>query len=291
MNDKSERLTAGLDPAQREALGDLEELAEVLASDGGTPDPSPTDHARLLAALEPYLPPLTPAPANGSKSERPLSTIVSRAGSAMWAQAALLRAPFWWAGALVLLLGLGAALLKGSGLLPLLFVFLTPVLAAAGVAYAFRPETRTLWELERLTPVRPLELLYTRLLVVLAFDALLSLVLLAMVWVQVPQLVLWRFLLVWLGPMLALAGIALYATVRWGPTSGAVLPLGLWGAFVTLAWWQVMERATDVQTAVNWVLAQLNTSAVLPVTCLLAAMLGLLMLWQAGQSVENSAWT
>ena len=292
MNNKSERLTAGLDPAQREALGNLEELVEVLASDGGAPDPGPTDHARLLTTLEPHLPPLAPALANGSKAERQLSTIVSRAWGAVEAQAALLRAPFWWAGALVLLLGLGAALLKGSGLLPLLFVFLTPVLAAAGVAYAFRPETRTLWELERLTPVRPLELLYTRLLIILAFDAFLSLVLLAMVWVQAPQLVLWRFLLAWLGPMLALTGLALYATVRWGPTPGAVLPLGLWGAFVLVGWWQAVAQAeassariVSAGETVTWLLSQINTSTTILVACLLATALGLLLLGQAGRWV------
>ncbi len=292
MNNKSERLTTGLDPAQREALGDLEELVDVLASDGGAPDPSPTDHAHLLAALEPHLPPLAPALENGSKAERQLSTIVSRAWGAMWTQAARLRAPFWWTGAFVLLLGLGAGLLKGSGLLPLFFVFLTPVLAAAGVAYAFRPETQTLRELERLTPVRPLELLYTRLFVVLTFNAFLSLVLLAMVWVQVPQLVLWRFLLAWLGPMLALTGLALYTTVRWGPTAGSVLPLGIWGVFVLLGWWQAIDQADASSTrivsageAVTRLLSQINTSTGILVACLLASALGLLLIGQAGRWV------
>lgn len=296
MNDKSKRLTAGLDPAQREALGDLEDVVEALAGDGEAPEPSPTDHARLLATLEPYLPPSTPVPAKGSEAERQLSAIVSRAWSVVWTQTALLRAPFWWAGAL-LLLGLGGVLLKGNGLLPLIFVFLTPVLSAAGVAYAFRPETRTLWELERLTPVRPLELLYTRLLVVLTFDAFLSLVLLTMAWLQVPQLVLWRFLLAWLGPMLALTGLALYATVRWGPTAGAVLPMGIWGAFVLVGWWQAVAQAeassariVSAGEAVAWLLSQINTSTAVLAACLLAAALGLLLLGQAGRWVMEERW-
>lgn len=281
MNDRVERLTAGLDDEQRQSLGDLQELVALLADYDGPAEPGPRDRARLLTALERHLPPAPePVPRRGLQAWLKLA----------WSQAAILRAPFWWAGGLVLLLGLVVALVEGDGLLTLIFVFLTPVLSAAGVAYAFRPETRTLWELERLTPVNPLELLYARLTLVLAFDAFLSLALLGVIWLRLPQLVLWRLLLAWLGPMLALAGIALYAAVRWGPTPGAVLPLGLWGAFVTLAWWQAMESAIDAQASVAWVLAQLNNSGVLPVASLLAAIMGLLLLWQAGQSVEDSAW-
>jgi len=233
-----------------------------------------------LAALEPHLP--APSPVAERRGLRAWLNLVS-------SQAALLQPPFWWAGGLVLLLGLIVALLEGDGLLSLTFVLLTPVLSAAGVAYAFRPETRTLWELERLTPINPLELLYARLTLVLAFDALLSLVLLGVIWVQVPQVVLWRLLLAWLGPMLGLTGVALYATVRWGPTLGAVLPLGLWGAFVLVGWWQAVERGVYLEGAVNWFLALINASSLFPAVALLAAALGLLLLWQSGRLVEESA--
>lgn len=296
MNDKTEQLTAGLNPAQREALGDLDDVVEALAREAA-PELGPTDHARLLATLEPYLPIPTSAATKGPERERRPCAIVSRVWGAVWTQTALLHAPFWWAGVLVLVLGLGVTLLKGDGLLPLIFVFLTPVLSAAGVAYAFRPETRTLWELERLTPVHPLELLYARLLVVLAFDAFLSLMLLTMAWLQVPQLVLWRFLLAWLGPMLALTGLALYATVRWGATLGAVLPLGLWGAFVLVGWWRAVAQAEASPTrvvlageAVAWLLSQINTSTAVLVACLLAAAVGLLLLGQAGRWVMEERW-
>jgi hypothetical protein len=278
MHDDVERLTEGLDEAQREELGDLAGLARSLAG-YDAPEPGSRDRARLLAALEPHLP--APVGAQPRRARGWLSLIRS--------QAALLQPPFWWAGGVVLLLGLIVALLERDGLLALAFVLLTPVLAAAGVAYTFRPETRTLWELERLTPVNPLELLYARLALALAFDALLSLALLAVLWLQVPQLVLWRLLLAWLGPMLALAGVALYATVRWGPTPGAVLPLGLWGAFVLVGWWQAVERAMELGQAMSWLLATLNGSALLPGASLLAAALGLLLLWGAGRLVEDRA--
>ncbi len=281
MNHRVERLTAGLDDEQRQSLGDLQELADLLASDEGGLEPGPRDHARLLAAIEPVLP-----PARAREPHRSPRAWLALA----WSQAALLHAPLWWAGGLVLLLGLAAAAVEGGSSLALLFVLVTPVLAAGGVAYAFRPETRTLWELERLTPVGAAELLYARLMAVLAFDSLLSLTLLGMIWVGGPQLVLWRLLLVWLGPMLTLAGIGLYATLRWGPTSGAVLPLGLWGTFVLLAWWQAMEQAMEAQSAVAWLLAQINGSTMVVLTCVVSAALGLVLVWESGQLVRKKAW-
>ncbi len=294
MNDETRRLTAGLDSAERAALGDLDDVVETLASDSDAPEPGPIDHARLVATLEPYLPPPTSGATQDPERERQPFAAVSRVSGAVWTQTALLQAPFWWAGLLVLLLGLGATLLNGGGLLILIFVFLTPLLSAAGVAYAFRPETRTLWELERLTPVRPLELLYARLLVVLTFDGLLSLALLTMAWLQIPQLVLWRCLVAWLGPMLALTGIALSTTVQWGPTVGAIVPLGLWGTFVLVGWGRASARAGASATSVvraeetvAWLLSQINASTAVPVVCLLAAVLGLLLLGQAGRWVTQ----
>ncbi|MFP4345974.1 MAG: hypothetical protein ACLFU8_14860 [Anaerolineales bacterium] len=282
VDDSVERLTAGLDEEELESLGDLEDLTRLLAGYDLPPEyePGPREHARLLAALEPHLP--APSPVEERRGLRAWLNLVD-------SQAALLQPPFWWAGGLVLVLGLIVALLEGDGLLSLTFVLLTPVLAAAGVAYAFRPETCTLWELERLTPINPLELLYARLTLVLAFNALLSLVLLGVIWLRVPQVMLWRLLLAWLGPMLALTGLALYATVRWGPTVGAVLPLGLWGAFVLVGWWRAVERGIYLEGALSWLLALINASSLFPAVALLAAALGLLLLWQSGRLVEESA--
>lgn len=281
MNDRVERLTAGLDDEQRQSLGDLQELADLMAGDDGAFEPGPRDHARLLAAIERHLPP-APArePLRGPQGWLALA----------WSQAALLQAPFWWAGVLVLLLGLAAAAVEGGSSLALVFVLMTPVLAAGGVAYAFRPETWTLWELERLTSVGVAELLYARLMLVLAFDGLLSLTLLGIIWVRGPQLVLWRLLLVWLGPVSTLAGIGLYVTLRWGPTAGAVVPLGLWGTFVLLAWRQAMERAMEVHSAADWLLAQINGSTIVVLMSLLCAALGLFLVWESGRLVRERAW-
>lgn len=276
MNDKVGKLTTGLDETQQQALGDLDELAKLLTTYETPPEPNAEDHARLLATLEPYMPAQPPGEAAANQDLRAWMALA-------WSQAKLVQAPFWWAGGLVLLLGLVTALLDKGDLLTLMWIFLAPVLSVAGVAYAFRPETSTLRELERLTPVNPLVLLYARLLLVLAFDAAVSLILLVVVWLQVPQLVLWRLLLAWLGPMLALTGVALYATVRWSPTHGMVLPLGLWGTFVLAGWWQVVERADGMRDAAAWLLTQINASSAISIACVVAMALGLLLLWQSGQ--------
>ncbi len=66
--------------------------------------------------------------------------------------------------------------------------------------------TRTLWELERLSRYQPFELLYARVAVILLLDVALAVVLLLVVWSQGAQIVLWRLLLTWFGPMIGLAG-------------------------------------------------------------------------------------
>jgi hypothetical protein len=279
MRDNAEQLTDGLDEAQRESVGDVSRLADLLAAYSVPSEPGSHADARLLAALDPYL----PVP---DQPDRSMSTWLTLA----WSQARLLQAPFWWAGGMMLALGLILTLVNGDGLSALIFIFLTPVLAAAGVAYAFRPETETLWELERLTPTDPLTLLYARITLVLIFDTLLSVILLGTVWLQTPQLTLWRLLLTWLGPMLALAGLALYVTVRWGPTTGVVLALGFWGALILVGWWQAVDRVADSQAVASWLLAQIGGSSTVLTLCLAAAGVGVLLLWQSGQWVKERAW-
>lgn len=156
MRDLNERLRAGLTPAQQEKLGDLTEVTQQLAH-YDAPEPEAADHARLLAALDSAL-----APATASQpvdTTAPPSQGIQAWLRLAWSQAALIEAPFWWASGIVFMIGLALIMLGRDGILAMTLVFLAPVLSATGVAYAFRPETRTLWELERLTPVRPLALL------------------------------------------------------------------------------------------------------------------------------------
>jgi len=282
MKDPVDKLTEGLDEAQRQALGDLSALAQFLETDTAH-DPGPVEQARLLAALQPYLSVSTaPKPRQWGGWLR-----LARG------QFALFESSFWLAGLLVLLLGLFLTALDGRELLPLAFVILAPLLAAAGVAYAFRPETRTLGELERLTASSAVELLYTRLALVLAFNLLISLLLLLLIWLDGPQVVFWRLALAWLGPMLAMAGLALYATVRWNSLVGAIFPLSLWGSLVFLGWREAVIRAAESMTPAAWLLLGISRSDPVLIGSIMACLVGLGLLALAGRTIsgEVQSWS
>jgi hypothetical protein len=276
MKNPVDKLVNGLEENQRKALGNLSNLAHFLESDG-LPNPEKEEVARLLEALESYLPDSTAhqarTPANWLRLAR--------------SQFVLFEGSFWLAGASLLLLGLLMTVIDGHEVLPLALVLLAPLLSAAGVAYAFRPETRTLGDLEHLTATSPAELLYTRLALVLAFNMLISLLLLLLIWLEGPQLILWRLTLVWLGPLLALTGLALYTTIRWGSLVGIILPLGLWGSLVLLGWREVLLRKATEMTPVTWLLLEISRSDPLLMGSILACIAGIGLLILAGQVVPR----
>jgi len=179
-----------------------------------------------------------------------------------------------------------------SGLLSLGVTLIAPVLAAAGVAFAFRPAGQTLAEIERISPVTPLELLYVRLGLVLAGNLALALALLGLVWIEGPRLVLWRVVLLWLGPMLGLAGMALYTSARWGTVAGLTAPLGAWGTLVLLAWQGVIEPADPRVFGPTDILVHLSQAPGVLVATLLLLAAGVLLLWQGTRLVgrETAAW-
>ncbi|HSV85737.1 MAG TPA: hypothetical protein VLH85_04125 [Levilinea sp.] len=282
MNRLSERLTGGLDAQQQAELGDLRRVEALLAG-LSTPEPDRADTARLLATLDLFM--------TANRGTHRLF------GFAHWlrlarTQAVLIEKPFWLACILVFIIGLALALLDGEGALPLLFVFLSPAAASAGVAYAFRPATRALWELERITPTHTLELLYTRLALVIGFNSLLALLLLSIAWWQSPSLVIWRLLLAWLGPMLALAGIALYGTVRWGSVAGILAAMGSWGVTVYIGWWRMLQEATRPEPAL-WLLELINRSNLLVLFFLALSIGGLWLLHATGRWMQggDAAWS
>lgn len=288
MNDAVEDLVSGLDDKQRRSLGDLSTVVAYLEN-CPAPEASVQEQARLLSALLPYLEETAPKnpeegmPA-GQYAPQPAFSLRGWLRLA-WSQAVLLEKPFWWSNGLVMLLGLALAALRTDSLLVVVFAFLAPILAAAGVAYAFRPATRSLWELEKISPTGTLELLYARLALVIGFNLALSLALLGVVWFQAPNILLWRLLAAWLGPMLALAGLALYTTLRWGPAAGAILPLGLWGGLTFLGWRQAIERSAESGLAdpAEWLAVQVGHSEPLLLFYLAACLLGLALLYQAGR--------
>lgn len=273
MNESDRHLTEGLDEAQRQELGDLRKLAQFLDSNV-LPDPDAQQRARLLTALTPYLPGATATRPPGLKNWLRLAR----------SQLVLFEKSFWLAGIFVLLLGLVIVSLDGRELLPLAFVLFSPLLATAGVAYAFRPETRTLGELERLTATGSLELFYTRLALVLGFNLLVALGLLALIWLEGPQVALWRLALTWLGPLLSLTGLALYATIRWGALVGLLLPFGLWGGLVTLGLRESLLHAAEGVTLSTWLLSGIDSSTPVLIGSMLASILGLGLLFLSGKT-------
>ena len=164
-----------LTPQQRAELGDMNPLYERLSQY----DVREPDDAQLLAAL-------TPLVALRRLTEPEF--VPERRGFREWLQLAgmqteLLGASFWWSTALLTLIGLLIGVGDGSGMATILLVLTSPLIAVAGVAYIFRPATRTLWELERLSRIHPLELLYARLALILVLNVALVLLLLVVVWI------------------------------------------------------------------------------------------------------------
>lgn len=282
---------------ERAELGNLHPLAEKLAHY----DVAAPDSTRLLAALEG----IAPAPQNsisyieesGLEAEAKVEIKSPYGAISHWlrlaqAQTSLLETPFWWASGLLILVGALIGANTNGGITAALFALFAPLLAAGGVAYMFRPATRGLWELERISPVSPVELLYARLALILAINAAFALVLLPFVW---NQMALWRVLLIWFGPMIGLAGIALYISVRWSTLAGMIIPMGLWTGLLVFGWRDLVERITQVvvySDPIVYFAGQIAQSNTLMVWSGAALVTGVTLFWLAGRWVtrNDEAW-
>lgn len=265
-------LSSGLDPEQQSDLGDLSHV-EALLHAYETPEPD-SDH--LLASLQAVIkqqntliPPLTP------RSLRDRLRLAHM-------QLSLVGSAFWWASGL--LLGLGLVLLAVSeGSIAGLYALASPVLAVLGTAYIFRPEARSLREFELLSAVSPMELLYTRLLLILLYNAGLALIVILFSWSQDSQIVVWRLLLIWFGPMMGLTGVALYSLIRWHVLAGVLVPMGLWAALLFLGWREaVLHSSSPFVSIGDLSLAVVQSSSFL-VASFLALVIGVILMWQSGR--------
>lgn len=272
-------LSSDLDPEQQTELGDLRPLERALEA-YTTPEP---DSGSLLAKLQMIV-----------QQQEPTVPPVIKDWQYRWQlvqmQLSLIDSTFWWTSAL--LLGLGIALLFASGgAIAGLFALISPVLAVVGTAYFFRPEARSLREFELLSAVSPLELLYTRLLLILLHNTglALTLILFTWAWSQDVQFVLWRLLLIWFGPMIGLTGVALYALLRWSVLAGVLLPMSLWMALLLLGWRDVVLHSQNPVIsieALSFALVQSNNVLIASV----AAMgIGIILIWQAGYWTQQKA--
>lgn len=260
---------------ERDELGDMQPLIARLEQY----DIAEPDTARLLSALTPLVEKRQPRtiPHRGMREWLRLA----------WAQMMLLEAPFWWSSVLVTAIGMLLGFGIGAAEATLSLLVLSPLIAVAGVAYLFRPATRTLWEFEQLSPVQPLEFLYARLALILSLTSLLALLLLTLIWVDGVQIVLWRLLLIWFGPMLGLVGIALFCSIRWNGYAGVIAPMLLWGSLILVGWRDtVLATAIDLPDATT-IIAHLNLSSTIPLLAAAALLLGLLLIYESGRSITQ----
>ncbi|MEM8531512.1 MAG: hypothetical protein AAGF95_11750 [Chloroflexota bacterium] len=271
-----------LSPTAQQELGDLEPLMTWLASDTA-PEPSTASTEHLLAQLQPHVATRREAPIAPRRGVRGWIALA-------WSQTTIFEGGFWWASMIIVAIGLLVGVFNGGPWLALLFVLCAPVLAAFGVALAFQSSSQTLGDLERASPTHPLELLYARLSVVLTINLILALLPLAFVWAEVPSIVLWRLVVIWLGPMCALAGVALYTSMRWGAIPGMTIPLGLWGGMVLLggAW---LDERTDLlrQSSAEVIIIYVSNSNVMVVTALVALVVGLTLIHWSGHHMRGAA--
>jgi hypothetical protein len=264
-------LSSELDSEQQTALGDLRPLEGALQR-YTTPDP---DSTQLLVNLQ-----AVPAQEQGA-APLPVAKAWRYRLRLAQMQISLVDSAFWWVSAL--LLGLGTALVLASGgVLAGLFALVSPLLAVAGTAYIFRPEAHSLREFELLSAISPLELLYTRLLLILLYNIGLALTLILLAWSQDTQLVLWRLLLIWLGPMIGLTGVALYSLLRWRVLVGVLLPMGLWAALLVLGWRDVVLHSGHLPASIEVLSLTVMQSNTFLVVSLLTLVIGAVLMWRAG---------
>lgn len=279
-------LAAGFTPEERAELGDLGPLAGHLAR-YDAPVPDAASQAALLARLRPMVAARTATP-EAIDWGAPVGGGVRDWLRLALAQTRLIDPAFRWASALIVALGLLVGLSGRGGPLALVLALLAPILAAAGVAIAFRPAGQTLSEIERLSPVSPLSLLYARLAVVLAVNLGISAVLLLGIWAEEPRLVLWRLALLWLGPMLGLAGLSLWLSVRVGPLVSIAAPSVLWGGLVfgTWRWAEQVNRAVEHMDSLALLAWVSGTDGAFTVS-LLFLVAGAALLWHASRLVRR----
>jgi hypothetical protein len=268
-----------LSSEQREELGDLSPLLMHLARY----EVAEPDDERLITMLAPLLHREPETVAVEQLSKRGVQDWLRLA----WAQTELLEAPFWWSSMLITLLGVFLGINYGGAVATICLMLISPLITVTLVAYLFRPATRILWELEQLSQVQPLEFLYARLALILTLNLTLAAALLFVVWTQGLQIILWRLLLIWFGPMIGLTGIALFCSVRWNTLAGVTAPMVAWGLLVLVGWRDtVLATSPDLPNAPT-IIARLGMSNGLMLLATVALVIGLLLLYESGRWVTR----
>lgn len=146
-------------------------------------------------------------------------------------QIQLLGWPFWLSSTVVLSMGL--LVLPSNthqSMIPLLV--LAPLLAVLSVAYAFRSYSYGVIEWEKSCPISPTQLVLGRLSIIVFYDMLLSSLVSFSLYNRGISASLGILILAWLAPLLALAGLTLILSLRFGQVVATCVGTLAWLLFV-----------------------------------------------------------
>jgi hypothetical protein len=247
-NDKAEWLSEGLDPEEKEELGNLERAASRLSA-WQVPVPTDAERSAFINGLASRLP--------AYKQTHPrahpwLDMVLSQVG--------LFAPEFWYACGAILFITLAGGIWVGKGALSLFTIIMTPLLVTAGVLYAFRSDSTALTRLELASPIDPFALFFCRSGLILAVNLLIIPLLLLPGEILFPELVFWRVLVIWLGALMGTYGLAIYTSLRWNGILKIVLPLGVWGLLVIGTWQYAVAAAGTTTLPMDWLIHAVSTS-------------------------------
>jgi hypothetical protein len=138
----------------------------------------------------------------------------------------------------------------------IVFSFVAPVLAALGVAYAFRSAGTGAWEMEMSSPVTPTELTLARLVTVAGYNAAVGLVVSLVLWWDRPPGMVLQLVLTWLAPLVLYSALALFVSLRWGAPAAAGLTVAAWGAQVAARAYGLSFTMLRLPGDAGWAVAQ-----------------------------------
>ena len=151
-------------------------------------------------------------------------------------QVGIVRRQLWLASSVVMAIAVVVALsgVVGGGA-SLVMQLVAPLVAAFGVSLIYAPEVDPSLELARSTPTSPWLVLMARLALVVGYDLFLAVVATVAISAFGPGGNVGGLILDWLGPMLVASSLALWLSVRWGPSVGISVSLLLWALRVLAA--------------------------------------------------------
>lgn len=260
LNDGSEEGGEALTPEQ------MNRLVEGLSRFTVEP-PKADDTKRLAAALSARWEEGRQAAAG--RKRRKLSELGLLVHLMSWLrpQIRLFAWPFWVVSAAIVLIGglLGSLFGEINAAQPLVFV--TPLLAALSVCYVFRSFGTPMFELELSMPVSPIQLVFGRLTLIVAYDVVLTT--LVSLLAKHPADV-GAFIASWLIPLGVSSLAALVVMLYYGILSGLLMSVFVWAVQLILNERLGMLYIFSGESYPDWLASKLIGFGLIVVLCLLA---------------------